>query len=275
MKKLKYLIMTLCVLAVFFLGGCGAREEARVVSAEENGETDSAMEDSFSGRAEAYDTVAIVSKQIGKVAEVNVDIGSEVEKGQVLLRLDARELTANVDAARANLSTAEIAYAAALENESRAKTLYENGAIGAADYENNFLNVLKKAGAAVDLARANLDKAVIAREDCSLTAPIKGTVTEVNAVPGEMASSQKPCVVLINLDEMNIKLYVNEKKINALKIGQNYKVAFTAIPDQAFEGKISSISGAMDAASKGYLVNVTVENPSHEIKDGMFARVYL
>ena len=275
MKKRKINILMISLLIVILLGGCTLREEAKTVSAEEDQDSYTDQESTFSGRAEASETVALVSKLSGKVVEINADIGSNVEKGQKLLHLDARELSACVDAARANLDNAKIAYQTALDNQKRAETLLENGAIGSADYENNYFNVLKRTEAAVDLARANLDKTVIAFEDSTIAAPIRGTVTEVNVATGEMVSIQSPCIVLINLDEINIKLYASEKKINSLQVGQSYKVEFSAIPGKSFEGQISSISGAMDEVSKGYQVNLVVKNPEHEIKDGMFARVYL
>jgi len=274
MNKLKTYILFFCLLTVI-LSGCSLREEANIVSAGESSDSNVIRESTFSGRAEAGETVKIVSKLSGKVSEVNVDIGSDVEKGQILFRLDARELSAGVDAARANLDNAQIAYDTALNNQKRAEILEADGAMGRAEYENNYLNVLKKADAAVDLARANLDKALIVYDDSTVTAPIRGTVTEVNIEAGEMVGTQSPSIVLINLDEMIIKLYVSEKKINSLKVGQTYRVEFWAIPDKSFNGEISSISGAMDEASKGYLVNIAVKNPEHTIKDGMFANVYL
>ncbi len=274
MKKFKTCFLLFCI-TIMILSGCGMREEAKVVSAE--GSTDSAIEqeNSFSGRAEASETVKVVSKQSGKVSEIFVDIGSDVEKGQTLFQLDARDLAANVEAMRASLDTAQIAYGTALDNQKRAETLEENGAMSYADYENNYLNVLKRAEAAVDLAKANLDKAEVAYQDSVVTAPISGTVTDVIVKAGEMVSPQVASIVLVNLDEIKIKLYVSEKKINSLAAGQSCKVEFSAMPDQQFDGVISSISDAMDETSKGYLVNVAVKNSNHKIKNGMFAKVYL
>lgn len=274
MSKFKICVLLFC-LSAFLLSGCAMREEAKAVSAGEKTDSAAADENAFSGRAEASETVKVVSKQSGRVSEVLVDIGSEVEKGAILFRLDSRDLSANIDVARASLDTAQIAYETALDNQKRAQMLEENGAIGYAEYENNYLNTLERSEAAVNLAKANLDKAQIAYDDSIVSAPIRGTVTEVNIKTGEMASAQAASVVLVNLDEVTIKLYVNEKKINALEVGQSYKVEFSAIPDTSFEGRISSISDSMDDSSKGYLVNVTVPNPSHVIKDGMFAKVNL
>ncbi len=275
MSKFKSYLLFLFLL-VFIMSGCTAqREEAEIVSADVSSDAEITEGSTLSGRAEAGEIVKVISKQSGKASEVYVGIGSEVEKGQALLQLDARDLSAGVDAARAKLENDRIAYQSAQDNEKRAKMLKDNGALGIADYENNYLNVLERAKSAVDLAQASLDKAKIAYEDSTVTAPISGTVAEVNVDPGELVNSQIPSIVIINLDEMLVKLYVSEKKINDLEVGQSYKAELDAIQDKLFEGVISSISGAMDDSSKGYLVNISINNPDHLIKDGMFVRVYL
>ena len=275
MSKQKKAGLILCLWAVFFTG-CGAqREEAQTVSTSNSTEAAISQENSQSGKAEASDTVKVVSKLSGKASTVNVDVGSEVTSGQTLLQLDARDLAAAVDVARANLDSSQITYQTAKDNEERAKMLLENGAIGSVDYENSYKAVLERAKASVDLAQANLDKAEIAYSDCTVTAPISGVVTEVNVKAGELVSAQSPCVVIVNLDEVKVKLYINERMINSLMVGQSCKVELPAIPDQSFEGTIISISDKMSDSSKGYPVNVTVKNPEHLIKDGMHVEVNL
>ena len=275
MHRFRSSLLFLCLLLLFLSGCSPQQEEARPISSEKTVKTTLVRASSVSGRAEAGQTVKVVSKLSGKAAEVYVDMGSEVKKGQVLLRLDARDLEASVNAARASLENAQIAYKYALTNQQRVEPLKTSGAMSIADYENNYVSVLERADTAVNLAQANLDKAVITYDDSTVLAPINGMVTVSNVKTGELVSSQIPVVTIINLNEMQIKLFVNEKKINSLQLGQSYKVELPAIPGKSFSGKITSISGAMDTASKAYPVKITVENPEHLIKDGMFAKVYL
>lgn len=263
------------------LSGCTLfRQEAKIVddkqdsaSVAQQGGADE--KGAWSGRAEAGDSVNVVSKATGKVAEVSVDVGTEVKKGQVLLCLDAGDLAASVESAQASLDTANVAYKYALENQKRAATLQAQGAMGLADYQNNYASVLEKAQSAVNLAQANLDKAQIAYQDSIIVSPIDGTVTKSNMEVGELVNPQTTAFTIVNLDQIKIQILVNENTVNSLKVGQTYKVALTAIPDQVFSGTISDISEAMDTASKAYPVRITVENPQHLVKDGMFAKVYL
>jgi len=268
-------IIGFCCL-LLFLSGCGSRPEAKLTSSTPAKASGAAiMESTVSGRAEAAQSVKVVSKLAGKVADVFVDMGSDVKQGQVILQLDARDLKASVDSAQASLDSAQITYKYALANQQRAEPLKNSGAMSQADYDNNYLGVLERAKAAVNLAQASLDKAVINYEDSTVKAPISGTVTALNVKSGEYISPQTPAVTIINLDEVQIKLFVNENKINDLKTGQPYKVSVPAIPGQTFQGKVTNISGAADTASKAYPVKITVKNPQHLIKDGMYACVYL
>ncbi|MBN7771805.1 efflux RND transporter periplasmic adaptor subunit [Clostridium aminobutyricum] len=281
MNKCRIYIVLMIVI-VFLLSGCTLfRQEAKIVDDKSDTEKVTAQQgsidekDALSGRAEAGEAVSVVSKTAGKVAAVLADIGSEVKKGQVLLRLDARDLEASVESAKASLESANVAYKYALENQQRAVTLKAQGAMSLADYQNNYESVLEKAQSTVDLARANLDKAEIAYQDSIIVAPMDGTVTKSTVEVGELVNSQTPAFTIVNLDQVKIQILVNENKINSLRVGQTYQVKLSAIPEETFVGKITDISEAMDTDSKAYPVRITVENPQHLIKDGMFAKVYL
>lgn len=269
------------LLIVFLLSGCASfRQEAKIVGSEQE-QSEGVIQDTeseksgLSGRAEAGESVTVMSKSTGKAMEVLADVGSEVKKGQVLLCLDSRDLAASVDVAKANLENAYIAYKYAVENEQRAKQLNAEGAMSNAEYDNTYASVLERAQAAVSLAQANLDKAQIAYDDSTIVSPIDGTVTEVNVKAGELVSPQIKAFTIVNLNEIKVNILVNEEKVNSLEVGESFKVALSAIPDQTFSGKITDISEAKDLASKAYPVRISVDNPDHLIKDGMFARVYL
>jgi len=275
MKKIRGLVWCLLLLALFISGCSANQQKASLVSDAQAVQTVQNQANTVTGRAEAGDTVKVVSKLAGKASEVTVDMGSEVTKGQVLVRLDARDLEATVNACRATLDNAQIAYKYAGINQQRADKLKDSQAISTADYDNNAASVTEKSEAAVRLAQANLDKAVVAYNDSIVLSPISGTVTACNVNAGELVNNQTPVATIINLDQIKIMIYVNEKQINSIKLGQTFKVEIPSIPGQTFTGKVTNISGAMDTAAKAFPVKITVENPQHLIKAGMFAKVYL
>lgn len=278
MNKMKRYALLL-FLVLFLLTGCvSARQEAKIIDSGQKNEGQILNEDAkreLTGRAEAGESVIVMSKATGKAETVLVDVGSEVKQGQTLLQLDSRELQAGIDAARATVDNANVSYKYALDNEQRARKLKDEGAMSIADYDNGYASVLERAESAVNLAQASLEKAQLAYNDCTITAPLEGTITECNVEAGELVSPQVKAFTIVNLNQIKIELLVNEKKINSLKTGQKCEVTLAALPGQAFSGSITDISDAMNAASKAYPVQITVENPNHLIKDGMFAKVNL
>ena len=82
MDKFKISILLFCLLTVI-VTGCG-REEAKAVSADGSADSEIVQDSSFSGRAEASETVKVVSKQAGKVFQINVDVGSAVDRKSVV-----------------------------------------------------------------------------------------------------------------------------------------------------------------------------------------------
>lgn len=229
----------------------------------------------ISGKIEAVNAANVVSKMTGKVAQVNVDIGSEVGRGQVVVSLESADFEAGVEAAQAALDTAQINLDLAAQNLERARVLMESGAMSQADFHNNYQGPYLKAEAAVKSCEAALKKAEIAYDDCFIRAPFDGVVSARNANPGEMASVQAVLVSLVNLDQVVIKGTVNERQINHLELGQEVEVNVSAAGAKAMIGRICNISPAAESSTKAYPIKIKVENPEHLLKPGMFAEVRL
>jgi len=257
-----------------------------------------------SGKIEALESAAVVSKMAGRVASINADVGSVVSAGEVLLTLDAKELAAAVSQAEAAVALAESArvqsqaslalaradFEAAQSNYERGKLLLAEGAISQSDFDNKFALAFKssearyllaqeqagggadaqyaQAQAALQLARANYANSII-------TSPISGIVTAKNIKPGEMASTSSPVLSIDNLDKVVVLANVSEAQVNRLKEGQEVDVKVGAVSAGLFKGKITNISYAANQLSKSYPIKVQIENPGHLLKPGMFAEVRL
>uniref|UniRef100_A0A7C2E1P0 Efflux RND transporter periplasmic adaptor subunit n=1 Tax=Ammonifex degensii TaxID=42838 RepID=A0A7C2E1P0_9THEO len=127
---------------------------------------------------------------------------------------------------------------------------------------------LAQAQAALSAARTNQANTVV-------TAPISGMVASRNVDPGELASPQAPALAIVALDPVLVEIGAAEGQISRLKVGQEVEVFISAARTTPFRGKVKSISPAPDPRSKAYTVKVTVPNPAHLIKPGMFAEVAL
>ncbi|MBR2009526.1 MAG: efflux RND transporter periplasmic adaptor subunit, partial [Peptococcaceae bacterium] len=160
-------------------GGCGgkdAAEQEEVVSRVPVDVETVQVQDfdktiTLGGLTAAENTVNVIAKVSGmeQIQAVNVKVGDKVQAGQVLAQLDNE--TASI-----NMSNAQLAYDNAYTNYENAKQLFELGAVSQSD-----LNQLKMA---YENANNSLRQAQMAMSYATVTAPISGTVTMVNANVG-------------------------------------------------------------------------------------------
>ncbi|MBI4832332.1 MAG: efflux RND transporter periplasmic adaptor subunit [Candidatus Lindowbacteria bacterium] len=177
------------------------------------------------------------------------------------------------DNARANLNVAKSQYNVALEE----LKLLEAGArpdqIEAARWQ------VKQAEAALELARVRLEKTRI-------YAPISGTVLVKDSEEGEVISPGVPIVTIADLNDMWVKIYIDEVNIGTLKLGQHAKVRVDAFPGKEFPGKITFVSSEAEFTPKNiqtredrvklvFAVKVGIDNAGGLLKPGMYADIEL
>jgi RND family efflux transporter MFP subunit len=278
------------MVALFFIQGCaGGGSGVRVVTEKTRLGTPSA--DYVTGKTEAADSVTIIPKISGRVAEVLVDVGSRVQEGQVLLKMEMADLEGvrnqslnAVQDAEAALEKAAIDLNTAKDNYERAQNLYHSGALSKADFDNKYaapyelakIQAEKTAPSKLAQARAALQTAEANYANAVIKSPLSGEVTARYINPGETCATAKPSPVFVvaDLSGMTVTAYVDESKLNTLKVGQKVAVMLDSV-EGAMEAEVKNISYALDAGTKGYQVKFSILKPSESIKPGMFARVYL
>lgn len=229
----------------------------------------------MSGKIEAVEIANIVSKVAGKVAKVNVDIGTEVKAGQLLISLEAADKAVEIEEAAALVNSAQVQFDLDQKNYQRGKELLISQAISQADYEKTYEGPFQRSEVGLRTANATLKKRQVTYDDMFIKAPFAGVITAKNINPGEMAGTQNVLLTLVNLNRVVVKGFVNENQINKLKQGQEVQMKVAAVSDQTFIGKISNIALAADPQIKGYLINVRIDNPKYLLKPGMFAEVLI
>jgi HlyD family secretion protein len=298
MKKRFYSIVVLLILAVFTLNGCGQQpeervEEAQVVAVETAQASLDTIEitDNVTGTISPKSEVNIVPKIGGKVAQVAVKVGDRVNAGDLLVRLDTTEISAQVKQAEAALSAvqgsiavAEVNYNSALDNMERMEYLFKEGGISEQQYQGAKTQLdlaqaqldsaktgsVEQAKAALDLARTQLDNAVI-------TAPSSGVVASVNVELGEMAGPSMPVVTIIDIDTVVAEFSLTESQIGLVKkdMAMEVKISAANADTDIFKGKVSEISLTAEPRTKAFTVKVGIENKAHVIKPGMTAEIQL
>jgi RND family efflux transporter MFP subunit len=126
----------------------------------------------------------------GKVIERLVDIGQEVRKGQILMRLDRNDLALNYSAQAAAVATAKAKYTQAIADEARLNGLSEQGAISAQTYDAAKAG-LDAASAALEAAKAQAHQAKNAESYADLLADADGIIIGVFVEPGQVITSSQ------------------------------------------------------------------------------------
>ena len=211
-------------------------------------------------------------------------------------REQVREVRAAADAAAADLKRIQQVFAqksATRKQLDDSTAQAERTAAAAAAAEQNLQRLqkgsrdeeIRLATAAEDLASARLAQAEKAVADCTLTAPMAGTVTTRMHEPGEWITTGTPVVVLSNLDEVWLSVYVPESRLQGIRIGQPAKVRVDGA-DNFFEGTVTFVAAEAEFTPRNvqtpderaklvYRVKVALPNSNGIFKPGMPADAFL
>lgn len=227
--------------------------------------------------------------------------GDDVKKDEILARMDDRELNRNIEladlaleTANAEIEPASANLAQAFRDEAFKKAMYERGAIAKYEYDqsiltriqrnNNYEAVLKS----IRTRKMELDKIRQENEKVPIVIPYSGVLlpakqsiansqrateeTDLTLMNGQMVGSGTVLCRLANIDEVYVALDVPAKDLEDVRIDQQVEIEAYTKSGQQFIGKVSDISTALNSNTRTYTVNVRVNNPTHDLRPGMFAK---
>ena len=210
------------------------------------------------GETEAWQDVRVAADAAGRVEWIGPKEGHSVKEGELIAKMDVAALKAALDRAEAALHLAEDLY-------ERRRKLFERNIINQEE--------LDKSQTERTLARANFRQTQIEYERGFLKSPLTGLVNHLFVDEGEFVDKGKPFADLVNVDKIKINVSVPELDVRYLKVGQKTAVRVDAFPDREMEGVVDFVAYKADPATKTFTVRVLVDNPRHDIRPGMIARV--
>jgi membrane fusion protein (multidrug efflux system) len=206
------------------------------------------------------ESVEVKSEIEGTVLEINFQEGHPVEKGQLLIRLDERKLTATVSEAEANFKLTET-------NLERARHLFRDKLISKEEFD-RATSTHQAQEAGLELKRQQL-------RDARITAPFAGIAGARSVSPGQVISLNTVLTWISDLDPIKVEVNVPERFLAQLKTGQKIELTVASRPGKKYAGEVYFISSQVDTATRTALVKATVPNESGELKSGMFASLDL
>jgi cobalt-zinc-cadmium efflux system membrane fusion protein len=224
----------------------------------------------------------------GQIADVLVQAGQAVRRGQPLLKLassDFVEARAALVTATAQAATAQAQLRTAQDNAKRQQAIYETAGGALKDYRQEQSDLLAaqataaSASGAVAAARGKLGTlAGTAIESGSgaqavYAAPVSGVVVARDVAPGQYvgAGGDKPLMTIASLADVWLVAQLPESDAASVKVGDAVTVTTPAYPGRSFRAVVNNVAAALDPATHRLPVRATVANPDGALKPQMFA----
>jgi membrane fusion protein (multidrug efflux system) len=214
---------------------------------------------SLSGSVEANEQIEIRSEVTGLVENISFTEGSQVSKGQVLLKVNDIEL-------RAQLAQAKTKESLASENERRAKLLLQKEAISQEEYD------IASADYRTTKSQTQLIQAQIGKT--AIRAPFSGQIGLRNISPGTYVTPTTIIANLVNTNQLKITFSIPEKY--ASEITKGSQITFTvANRTEKFFAKIYALEPGIDMATRTLKIRALTENSNGKLLPGTFANIEL
>ncbi|MCX5694225.1 MAG: efflux RND transporter periplasmic adaptor subunit [Candidatus Omnitrophica bacterium] len=231
------------------------------------------------------DNVRIAFRVDGQVVELLTDEGKEVKKGQIVARLNTDELTKERDNAAASLKAAEFDYELAKIDFQRSENLFKEGAVSAQKRDQDKTK-FDAGNAKVEQLKASLALAQTRLDFTELACPLDGVILTKSSLAGEVVKAAAPIFTVIDLNNIWVTAYINEKDLGRVKLDQQAEVVTDTFPGKKYKGRISFVSSQAEFTPKFiqtqeervklvYRIKVKVDNSSLELKPGMPADAYI
>ncbi len=211
----------------------------------------------FSGVTRAVRRARLSFALAGRMLERPVGVGEVVQAGQVVARLDQRELSNAVARAQGALAELAARRGQSQRDLERTQQLAAGKAATAEEVERSRAGV-EALNAAEAAAQAQLREAKRMLEETVLRVPFAGTITEVMLEPGEMAVVGRPVMSLSGDSEIELSVEVPESVMPYIQAGDEVRVDFPVIDRQAL-GTLRSV--ARTAVGAGHLFPVIIDLP--------------
>jgi RND family efflux transporter MFP subunit len=246
-----------------------AREAVLTVTAAELLPVELARTITINGAVYAWQEV-IIAPEVGgyRVAEVKVDVGDRVKRGQTLVELSTALLEAEVATKKALLAQRE----AQLVNDDaalvRGQSLQDMNLISQADFD-KLKSAALASRAGTESARADLETSTLRLKFTNVTAPDDGVITARTVTVGQIAQAGSEMLRILRNGRIEWRGEVPESRLDELKPGQ--PVAVTTADGAVVNGTIRVVAPTIASANRTGLIYVDLP-PNDRLRPGMFAR---
>jgi RND family efflux transporter MFP subunit len=261
-----------------------------------------------SGTLDPDERSEVASPGSGTVLKVNIDVGSRVKKGDVLVELDGRESSLRLAGANATTqqqlarlgikpgdkfdadATPEVRAAKeardlAISEAERMQALFDRGAVTQQQLD-QAKSGAERARAQYDAARNGADQAwagLLAAQaqaglsskavgDSRIRAPFEGSVVEKRVSPGEFANTGRVVAVLVDDNPLRFRFDVPEADVGGIEVGRPVELSVAAHPGKIFKAEVKRVGASINAKNRTLPVEAEIANDDGKLRAGFFAK---
>jgi membrane fusion protein (multidrug efflux system) len=274
------------IIALGILQSCASHEkkDEKPVAATVTVETFLLQKDKFStslqlpGELIAFQQVDLYAKVTSFVKELNVDIGSEVTAGELLMTMEAPELNSQLSAAESRLKSLEANYTASSANYNR---LTEAGKTPGTVSQNDLDQATARKNADysnLEAAKASYKEIGVMKSYLEIRAPFSGIISSRNVNPGAYVGpsgkgSELPLLTLQEQKHLRLSVSIPEAYTNFLKANDVITFKVKSLPAETFTASVKRMAGALDLHLRSERVEMDMMNADKKLLPGMVAEV--
>lgn len=208
----------------------------------------------------------------GKIEDRRVNVGDRVRKGDLLMRLDPKDLALNESASRATVAAQEAQFAVEKADFERYAKLAESGFISRAEFDRQKTR-FEAAKAQLESVRAQARVSGNQTGYAELRADADGTITALDGEAGQVVSAGQVVVRLARSGTLEVAANVPEQLVGRLKPGAPVDILLWAGGGTSTRGHIRELAQSADPATRTYALRVSIDTPPATMQIGMTATV--
>ncbi len=210
------------------------------------------------GSMRAVNGVLVSTDLAGIVSQISFESGSEVKKGDLLVKLDTRQEEAQLHSAQAKRELARI-------NLERQRALIAQKAVAQSDFDS------AQSEFSQDDAAVEESQALIARK--TIVAPFDGIAGIRQVDLGQYLNVGSTIAPLQSLDPIYVEFSVPQQDIDKVGTGKKLHIRADGVDGKQFDGVVTAIDSKVDEATRNITVQGTIRNPDHLLRPGMYVNV--
>ena len=258
-KTIRLAAIILATMSVVACGGKGGEKAATTTAKEAEKVKVQTLESEriaktleLSSTLEGYETMNIAPSLTGHIEHIYVEVGSRVQKGTMLVRMDQTQLNTT----RINLASTKTEF-------DRVSALKQSGSISQQVYDQT------KAG-----YEQLVENEKFLEQNTFVKAQFSGVISAKNYEDGEMYAGQ-PILTLTQISRLKAIINIPETYFPLVKQGMKVEVESDIYPGEVFPATIEIVYPTIDAASHTFQAKLNIPNASEKIRPGMYVRTRL